>query len=50
MAQNTTVKVITNAYLLDGTGKKPIKNATIVIKGNIIEDVEKTLEAPKEVE
>jgi imidazolonepropionase-like amidohydrolase len=50
MAQNASVKVITNAYLLDGTGKKPIKDATIVIKDNIIEDVGKTIDVPKEAD
>ncbi len=44
------MKVITNVCLLDGTGKESIKDATIIIKGNIIEDVGKTLDAPKEAE
>ncbi len=50
MAQKVPVKVVKNAYLVDGTGKKPAKDTTIVIKGNMIEDVGKTLDAPSGAE
>jgi imidazolonepropionase-like amidohydrolase len=46
MAQNASVKVVKNAYLVDGTGKKPIKDTTIVIKGNMMEDIGRTVDAP----
>jgi imidazolonepropionase-like amidohydrolase len=35
------VKAIKNAYLIDGTGKDPIENATIIIEGNKIAAVGK---------
>ena len=34
-----SVKAIKNAFLIDGTGKNPIENATVVIEGNKIVDV-----------
>lgn len=34
-----TVKVIRNVTVIDGTGKKPVQNATIVMKGNVIDDI-----------
>jgi len=39
------VKVIKNAYLVDGTGKKPVKDVSILIKGNAIEEIGKTVDA-----
>ena len=50
MAQNISMKMITNAYLIDGMGKKPVKDVSVLIKGNIIEEVGKTVDAPKGVE
>jgi imidazolonepropionase-like amidohydrolase len=50
MVQNTSVKVIKNAYLIDGTGKMPVKDATIIIKGNTIEELGKTVDAPRGAE
>ncbi len=50
MAQTTPVKVVKNAYLIDGTGKKPVKDASIIIKGNTIEEVGKTLDVPRGAE
>lgn len=50
MAQNMKVKVVKNAYLVDGLGKKPIKDMTIIIKGNTIEEVGKTLDTPSGAE
>jgi len=46
MAQSAQVKVVRNATLIDGTGKKPVKDATIIIKGKIIEEVGKTFDVP----
>jgi imidazolonepropionase-like amidohydrolase len=46
MAQSAQVKVVKNATLIDGTGKKPVKDATIIIKGKVIEEVGKTFDAP----
>jgi imidazolonepropionase-like amidohydrolase len=50
MAQTAHVKVIKNAYLIDGIGKKPVKDSTIIIKGKVIEEVGKTIDAPKGAE
>jgi imidazolonepropionase-like amidohydrolase len=50
MAQNAQVKVVKNAHLIDGTGRKPVKDTTIVIKGNTIEDVGRTVDGPSEAE
>jgi len=50
MAQNAPVKVVANAYLVDGSGKKPAKDAMIIIKGNIIEEAGRTVDAPKGAE
>ena len=50
MAQNAPVKVVKNAYLVDGSGKKPAKDAMIIIKGNIIEEAGRTVDAPKGAE
>lgn len=50
MAQNALVKVVKNAHLVDGTGKKPVKDTTIVIKGNTIEDVGRTVDGPSGAE
>jgi len=44
------VKVIKNAYLVDGSGKKPVKDTTIIIKSNTIDEVSKTVDAPKGAE
>ena len=50
MAQNAQVKVVRNATIIDGTGKRPVKDASIIIKGNVIEEVGKTLDAPRGAE
>ena len=50
MAQNAPVKVVKNAYLVDGSGKKPAKDAMIIIKGNVIEEAGRTVDAPKGAE
>ncbi len=50
MEQNPQVKVIENAYLIDGTGKKPIKNSMIIINGSIISEVGTALDVPKGAE
>jgi imidazolonepropionase-like amidohydrolase len=50
MAQNVQVKVVRNAYLVDGTGRRPVKDATILIKGSMIEEVGKTIDAPSGAE
>lgn len=39
MAQFNSVKVVTNACLVDGTGKQHISDATILIKCNVIEEM-----------
>ncbi len=44
MAQNASVKVATNARLIDGTGKKVVKDTLIVIKCNTIKDVGKVVD------
>ena len=50
MAQNNQVIVVRNATIIDGTGKRPVKDASIIIKGNVIEEVGKNLDAPKGAE
>jgi imidazolonepropionase-like amidohydrolase len=50
MAQNALVKVIKNAHLVDGTGKKPVNDTTVVIKGSTIEDVGRTVDGPSGAE
>jgi imidazolonepropionase-like amidohydrolase len=50
MAQATPVKVLRNGYLIDGTGRKPVRDASIIIRGNTIEEVGKTLDIPKGAE
>ncbi|HIH88989.1 TPA: amidohydrolase family protein [Candidatus Bathyarchaeota archaeon] len=50
MVQKEQVKVVENAYLIDGTGRKPVRDATIIVSGNTIEEVGKTLDAPRGAE
>jgi len=42
----TSVKVVKNAYLIDGTGKSPVKNARIVIEDKWIKAVGTDVDVP----
>jgi len=43
-------KVFTGATLIDGTGAKPIEDASIIVEGNRIKEVGKALDAPRDAE
>ena len=45
-AQNASVLVIRGATLIDGTGRPPIANATVVIEGNTIKEAGAQAQAP----
>jgi imidazolonepropionase-like amidohydrolase len=46
----TTCKVFTGATLIDGTGAKPVMDASIIVENNRIKEVGKGLDAPKDAE
>ena len=45
-AQGGNVLVIRNVTLIDGTGRAPVANATVVIEGNTIKDAGAHAQAP----
>ena len=44
----TAYKVLTGATLIDGTGAKPVENASIIVEGERIKDVGKGLDVPRD--
>ncbi len=46
----TAYKVFTGARLIDGTGVKPVEDASIIVEGDRIKEAGKGLDAPKDAE
>lgn len=44
------IKVFKNAYLIDGTGRPPVKNASVIVDGSTIKAAGKGLEIPASAE
>lgn len=50
MVSGGQLKAITGAALIDGTGADPVRNATVLVEGDVIRDVGRGIDVPDEAE